>query len=194
MLSLAVLALGAAFYLKQQNGNSVTTRAGFESVTKASTTAPSVVTSISQSFKPVPVSATPVVTSGLTPDQRQAAIDTEVERLHQLSMNDDPASLSSILADLTNPEKEIRNTAIEATKEFGSSNAIPALKATAMNTADTEEQIALLEAANFLAQPGISFGETGTPRTTQQIRKRNLEGSPQAMAHFKPDFAVQTAP
>jgi len=194
MLFLAVLALGAALYLKQHGGNGVTTRTGFESATKASTTVSEVVTSVSPSSKPVPVPATPVVTSALTPDQRQSAIDTEVERLHQLSMNDDPASLSSILADLTNPEKEIRDTAIEATKEFGSSNAIPALKATAMNTADTEEQIALLEAANFLAQPGISFGETGTPGTAQQIRKRSPEGSPQAMAHFKPDFAVQTAP
>ena len=69
-----------------------------------------------------------MVTNILTDEQRQAAIDAEIDRLQQWSMNDDPASLSNILADLTSPEKEIRDAAIEATKEFGSTNAIPALE------------------------------------------------------------------
>ena len=35
-------------------------------------------------------------------------------------MNDDPTSLSNILADLPNSEKEIREAAIDAAKHFGS--------------------------------------------------------------------------
>jgi HEAT repeat protein len=82
-------------------------------------------------------------------------------------MNDDPASLSNILADLTNPEKEIRDAAIEAAKQFGSTNAIPTLKAVAANTTDTEEQIALLEAANFLSLPPVDFSQPTSPKTRQ---------------------------
>jgi HEAT repeat protein len=82
-------------------------------------------------------------------------------------MNDDPASLSNILADLTNPEKEIRDAAIEAAKQFGSTNAIPTLKAVAANTTDTEEQIALLEAANFLSLPPVDFSQPTPPQTRQ---------------------------
>ena len=100
-------------------------------------------------------------------------------------MNDDPASLSNILADLTNSEKEIRDAAIEAAKQFGSTNAIPTLKAVAANTTDPEEQIALLEAANFLSLPGVNWGST-TPKTPEQIqaaaqRKAEREARRQAM-------------
>ncbi len=85
-------------------------------------------------------------------------------------MNDDPASLSNILADLTNPEKEIRDAAIEAAKQFGSTNAIPTLKAVAANTTDLEEQSALLEAADFLSLPAISDSGVQLPRTPEQIQ------------------------
>jgi len=118
---------------------------------------------------PVPVTAAPA-TNTLTPEQRQAAIDAETDRLQEWSMDNDPASLSNILADLTNSEKEIRDAAIEAAKQFGSTNAIPTLKAVAANTTDTEEQIDLLEAANFLSLPSISFDGPPTPQTPEQIQ------------------------
>jgi hypothetical protein len=111
-----------------------------------------------------------VATNTTTPEQHQAAIDAETDHLQQWSMNDDPASLSNILADLTNSEKEVRDAAIEASKQFGSSNAIPALKAAAMNTTDTEEQIALLEAADFLSLPSVDFSEPAAPKTPEQIQ------------------------
>ena len=84
-------------------------------------------------------------------------------------MNNDPASLSNILADLTNPEKEIREAAIEAAKQFDSTNAIPTLKAVAANTTDTEEQIALLEAADFLSLPDLP-PSTNPPQTREQMK------------------------
>ena len=70
-------------------------------------------------------------------------------------MNDDPASLSNILADLTNPEKKIREAATDATKQFGSTNAIPALKAAVETTDDPQEKAAYLEAADFLSLPSM---------------------------------------
>jgi len=55
----------------------------------------------------------------------------------------------------------------------------------AANTTDPEEQIALLEAANFLSLPGVNWGST-TPKTPEQIqadaqRKAEREARRQAM-------------
>ena len=169
LLLLALLVLGAALYLKQYSGK---VAPATPEIASAPATVSNVVTSLPPPPEPVPVTAAPVVTNILTDEQREAAIDAETDRLQQWSMNDDPASLSNILADLTNPEKEVREAAIEAAEQFGSTNAIPTLKAVAANTSDTEEQIALLEAANFLSLPSFTIGGSGpaTPRTPEQIQ------------------------
>ena len=91
-------------------------------------------------------------------------IAQETERLAQWSMNDDAQSLSNILGDLASPEKEIRMAAIEATEQFGSTNAIPILKAMAANTDDHEEAMALLEAADFLSLPDYPFPVQAPPQ------------------------------
>jgi hypothetical protein len=163
LLLLAFLVLGAAFLLKPHWGNAPTPPPVTESVT------PAPVVSVAPPPAPAPVPAAPVATHVLTPEQRQAAIDAETDRLQQWSMNDDPASLSNILADLTSPENEIREAAIEAAMQFGSTNAIPTLKAVAANTDDTEEQIALLEAADFLSLPSMDISKPATPKTADQM-------------------------
>ena len=131
-------------------------------ITETKSAAPRTSPAIAIVPPPAPVAAAPVATNTLTDEQRQAAIDAETDRLQQWSMNDDQSSLSNILADLTSPEKEVRKAAIEAAEQFGSTNAIPTLKALAANTTDTEEQIALLEAANFLSLPSIFDGANST--------------------------------
>ena len=137
------------------------------------TTAPAVdsnvVTSVTPPTVPAP-SAKPVATIPRTPEERKAAIVAETDRLQQWSMNDDPGSLSNILSDLTSPDKEIRAAAIEAAEQFGSSNAIPALKGVAANTDDLQEKVALLEAVDFLSLPSIDFSRPATPRTPEQIQ------------------------
>ncbi len=95
----------------------------------------------------------PVVKANETPEEHQAAIDAEKDRLYDWSMSRDPNNLSNILADLNSPEKEIRMAAIEATKQLDNTNAIPALKAAAVNAADTEEEMAMLQAADFISLP-----------------------------------------
>ena len=94
-------------------------------------------------------------------------IEAETDRLQQLSMSDDPISLSNILADLTSPEKEIRAAAIEATKQFGSTNAIPALKAAAEASEDHEEKAAFLEAVDFLSLPSLDTVTMSPPETSK---------------------------
>jgi HEAT repeat protein len=119
-----------------------------------------------------------VTASSLSPEQEQAAISAETDRLFQWSMNDDAESLSRILADLNHPEKEVRLAAIEATKQFGSREAIPALKAAVANTQDTEEQMELLAAADFLSLPTIAENDIPLQKPLGQIQpaapKRNL--------------------
>jgi hypothetical protein len=159
LLLLALLVLGAVFLLKQHWGNATAPPPVNESVS------PAPVASVTP--PPAPISAAPAATNAPTPEQREAAIDAETDRLQEWSMSDDPASLSNILADLTNPEKEVREAAIEATKQFGSTNAIPTLKTVAANTTDTGEQIALLEAANFLSLPPVDFSQPTPPKTRQ---------------------------
>jgi HEAT repeat protein len=68
----------------------------------------------------------PAITNVVLSAEERAA---EIDRLQDWSMNDDAESLNHIVADLTSPEKEIREAAIEATKQFGSADAISALKA-----------------------------------------------------------------
>jgi hypothetical protein len=119
---------------------------------------------------PVPV---PVIVKTMTPEERQAAIDAEKDRLSEWQMNSDSQSLSNILGDLVSPEKEIREAAIEATKQFGSTNAIPVLKALAANTTDNQEAIEMLEAADFIALPdAMLVKHSDAPLTPEQQQRR----------------------
>ena len=108
---------------------------------------------------PLPLpTATASAPAPVTPEE-------EIDRLQDWSRNNDPQSLSNILADLTSTDKDVREAAIEAAKQFGSTNAIPALKAAAMNSSDTDEQVEMLQAAQFLALPPMDI----TPPTPEQL-------------------------
>jgi len=134
---------------------------------------------------PETVVVPPPQTNSVTPEQRQEAVDAETDRLQQWSMKDDPASLSNILADLTNPEKEVREAAINATKEFGSTNAIPALKAAAEATEDLQEKIAYLDAAQFLTIPPIDFSGPSAAPTPDQVQREQQRIARRQTRHFR---------
>jgi len=121
---------------------------------------------------PAPAPAMAVVTAAnaMTPEQRQAYIESETTRLQEWSTQDDPASFSGILNDLTNSEKPVRMAAIEAARQFGGSDAISVLRADAANAADTDEKIALLQAADFLSLPTIADENDQLPKTPEQIQ------------------------
>jgi hypothetical protein len=126
------------------------------------------------SANPVPPPApVPVVT--LTPEQRQAAMDAEIQRLFQAGMSDNPDDLATILADLSSPEKEIREAAIQAAKQFGSTNAIPALQAAAATATNPREQAELLEAADFIALPSVGSLPPPTPKTPEEIQAKKQQ-------------------
>jgi len=184
LLSLVLLILCAALFLKQHVGN---VSAPAPASPEIAIPAPAEAANLAASLPPPPaalppVPAAPAAANALTDEQRQAAIEAETDRLRQWSLNDDSASLSNILTDLTNPEKEIRDVAIDAAREFGSTNAIPVLKAVAASTADTEEQIALLEAAHALSLPSLDFSGPAVPPSPEQFQAdalRHAQRDPQ---------------
>ena len=101
---------------------------------------------------------------------RQKFIEEQVERLRELAMNDDPAALNEILLALTSPEQEIREAAVEGAKQFGSTNAIPALLAAADAVTDLKERVALLEAVEFLSLPPATFDSKPALLTPEQAQ------------------------
>lgn len=109
----------------------------------------------------------PVVAKAMTEDE----IQTEKDHLQDWQMNNDPQSLSNILADLDSPEKEIRMAAIDASVQFDDTNAIPILRAKATNDDDLDEKVALVKAADFLALPDVTFTPGGQPSSPQQSQE-----------------------
>ncbi len=154
LMLFAFVVIGAAVLLK---------RPAEKATPAPAAAAPAPAPNVTTSEVPPPASvAAPPPAPVLTPEQQQAAAQAEIDRLQDWSRNSDPQSLSNILVDLTNSEKDVREAAIEATKQFGSTNAIPALKATAINSTDTDEQIEMLQAAKFLTLPPLNFNAPPT--------------------------------
>ena len=147
---------------------------------------------------PSPAPVVEVVKKTPTPEERQAAIDAETDRLSEWEMNNDPQSLSNILADLKSPEKEIRMAAIDAAKQFESADAIPALKAAAANAEDNQEAIAMLEAADWLALPTANLQHPEnmpplTPEQAQAIEKSKAEAEARRQEFLQKHGQSQTS-
>ena len=78
------------------------------------------------------------------------------EALMDISWNDDKESLDGILAELSNPDPEIRSAALEATLNFSSRDAIPRLETVALAVDDPLERKKLQDAAEYLKLPTLS--------------------------------------
>ena len=126
----------------------------------------------------------PAVTNVLLSEEERHA---EIDRLQDWGMKDDAGSLSKIVADLTSPDKEVRAAAIEATKQFGSADAIPYLKAAAASANDVGDRIDYLEAADFLSLPPMVI----TPTTLEQAIKLQAEAEAKMQAHSQPGASGQ---
>ena len=171
----AFLVLGAALLLKRQLGNTPVPPASLEVAPAAPPAVSNIVANAAPST-PAAVRATvPAITNVVLSAKERA---DEIDRLQDWSMNDDAESLNHIVADLTSPDKEIREAAIEATKQFGSADAIPSLKAAADSTENIEDKTAYLEAANFLSLPSMEI----TPITEEQAARHPAQSQKGASA------------
>jgi hypothetical protein len=173
LMSFAALVLAFTFYFQQKIAQSPPPAAVTKAVLPPPAAKPGLATDPGSArqfvTQPAPLAA---VKPPMTPEEKQAYIEAETSRLQDLSTEDDPASLTAILNDLSNPEKEVRLAAIEASMQFGSRDAIPALQAEVANATDTDEKIALLQAADFLALPTLADAGVQTPLTPDQLQEQ----------------------
>lgn len=92
------------------------------------------------------------------PDPEQESVrlrETRVKQLEELAMNEDAASLGTILFELENPDKEIRTAALEAAIQFGErTNTIARLKELEARM-EGEERAAIHEAIEYIALPSL---------------------------------------
>lgn len=80
-----------------------------------------------------------------------------IERLMDLSANEDSGSLTTILSELENPDKEIRAAALEAAVQFGErTNTIARISDLLQRTEDEDERTALREAIEFIKLPSLT--------------------------------------
>lgn len=89
-------------------------------------------------------------------NEHEAWVDTRTDELRKLSWLDDSDSLKRILAELENPDQEIRKAALGAVANFGSRDAIPYLESLVSGCKDAEEKIALIQTAEQLKLPTAS--------------------------------------
>ena len=112
----------------------------------------------------ISIAATPAIStnepSADTTAPPQAEHEEYVSRrtaeLTDLAMSDNPADLETILSELKNPDKEIRQAAREATIQFGDRSAVPRLQDVAAQTEDPDEKAEILEAIDSLNLPSIT--------------------------------------
>ncbi|QJE96191.1 HEAT repeat domain-containing protein [Luteolibacter luteus] len=78
------------------------------------------------------------------------------QAIESMAWENDDASLKNILAELRNPEAEIREAALGAVVTFGSKAAIPHLEDLARTTEDPAEKLSLLKTAENLKIPSAT--------------------------------------
>jgi hypothetical protein len=101
-----------------------------------------------------------------TPEtQQEAHVANRVVELQNLGMENDPASLDTILSELDNRDASIREAAVDAAVQFGSRDAIPRLMDAGARTDSPEEKSAILEAIEFLKLPTLTeaLGQNNQP-------------------------------
>lgn len=108
-------------------------------------------------------------------------VHQRIAELNALAMNNDSASLETILSELRNPDRQIRKGALEATIQFEDRAAIPRLKEIAAETDDEEEKSELLAAADYLNLPSL------TEYLAQQQNQQDAAGVTNSAPVRRPD-------
>lgn len=100
---------------------------------------------------PAPQSPPDAADSG----EHEEWVETRSDELLDLAWNEDRESMLVILSELRSPVPEIRRVAADATREFGSRDAIPVLRALVEADATPEESETWLELIEWLELPTL---------------------------------------
>jgi HEAT repeats len=101
-----------------------------------------------------------------------------IARLETLESNNDQDSLNAILAEMKNPDKQIRTAALSATVQFNDRSAIPRLQEIAAQTEDPSEKAQILKAIDYMKLPSIS--EYLAQRRASSAARTNAPAAPAA--------------
>ena len=74
----------------------------------------------------------------------------------KLSANQDEASRSTILKELTNSSKKVREAALSAAIQINDRSVIPYLANIANHTEDAREKVAILDAIEYIKLPSLT--------------------------------------
>ncbi len=80
----------------------------------------------------------------------------KVMELLKLSANQDEASRSTILKELTNSSKKVREAALSAAIQINDRSVIPYLANIANHTEDAREKVAILDAIEYIKLPSLT--------------------------------------
>jgi hypothetical protein len=86
----------------------------------------------------------------------KAHIQARIAELEELARKENGSSLEILLSEVRNPEKEIRQAALDAITQSGNRDAIPRLVELASQVEDMEDKRVITEAADFLKLPTIT--------------------------------------
>jgi hypothetical protein len=100
--------------------------------------------------------------------KHEAYVEARTTELQDLARKSDAASLATLLAEVRNPDPEIREAALDALSQSGNRSAIPALQQAAAQTADPGEKKAIQDVIEFLKLPTL----TETLRTVNAGQSR----------------------
>jgi HEAT repeat protein len=106
----------------------------------------------------------------LTADNSAAAenenyVANRIAELEDLAMTDDSSSLATIESELDSREPRIQEAAVAATIQFGSRDAIPALRAAYGHLDDPGQKVNIQMAIDFLELPTLSETANATALT-----------------------------
>jgi len=125
---------------------------------KSATAAPGIAADPTGPSQPANVNASnakpaTVSSSSAEGQTHEEYVEQRVGELMDLGMSDDPESLKTILSEVNNADADIRKAAVEAVKQFGSTNAIPKLEEMLSSTDPTVDKQDIQEAIAFLKLP-----------------------------------------
>ncbi len=113
-------------------------------------------------------------------EQHETHVAARIAELRDLSRKTDPASWATLLAEIKNPDPEVRHATLDIISQSGNRGAIPALLEAAAQTEDDAEKRAINDAIEFLKLPTLTevLSQTDQPSSNGTLAKEAKPGVP----------------
>ncbi len=102
--------------------------------------------------------------------EHEKYVEETADKLSRLGMMDDAASREAIMAEFKNPDRRIRQEALDAIIQFGDRSVIPRLEEIAAQTEDPIEQKEIIDAIEYIKLPSL------TEYLAEQERLKKAQG------------------